>query len=250
MDRTVESLMSRPAGGKDTPGWAGALQLSSTWAIWRGAVGDAAVHRHFAAQAVLGAEPLTVQDAEGRGVSAHCVLIDPLTPHRLAAAPSAELIFLEPSRYVAAELEAKLRQIRQTRSLAVLRGAPGGRVLGGVAVVAHACAPAPGSAPPGGGACARGGSIGGAYAPQAGGRRRGLSPERFRHLFAEEVGLPYRRFLLWRRLRLAAEHLLAGRDATVAAHAAGFADAAHLARTLRATFGVTASQLHLATPSA
>src|SRR3989344_9423256 len=125
MDRTVGSAMSQPIGRADDPGWAGALELSSTWAIWRGAVGDAAVHRHFAAQAVLGAEPLTVQDAKGRGVSAHCVLIDPLTPHRLAAAPSAELIFLEPSRYVAAELEAKLRQIRQTRALAVLRGAPG-----------------------------------------------------------------------------------------------------------------------------
>ncbi|WP_375268698.1 helix-turn-helix domain-containing protein [Phenylobacterium sp.] len=242
--------MSRPAGGKDTPGWAGALQLSSTWAIWRGAVGDAAVHRHFAAQAVLSAEPLTVHDAEGRGASAHCVLIDPLAPHRLAAAPSAELIFLEPSRCVAAELEAKLRQVRQMRSIALLRGSLGEEFWTGW-LSSPTPAPRPldsrlqaailqleDDLPEGPTPLKRAAAV------------AGLSPERFRHLFAEEVGLPYRRFLLWRRLRLAAEHLLAGRDATVAAHAAGFADAAHLARTLRATFGVTASQLHLATPSA
>ena len=242
--------MSRPAGGKDKPGWAGALELGATWAVWRGAVGDAAAHRHFAAQAVLSGEPLTVHDAEGRSVSADCVLIDPLAPHRLVASPSAELIFLEPSRYAAAELEAKLRQIRQTRSLAVLRGAPGEEFW---ARWLSSPTPAPRPLDPrlqaamlvleedlseGPTPLKRAAAV------------AGLSPERFRHLFAEEVGLPYRRFLLWRRLRLAAEHLLAGRDATVAAHAAGFADAAHLARTLRATFGVTASQLHLATPSA
>ena len=54
--------MSRPARGKEKPGWAGALELGATWAVWRGAVGDAAVHRHFAAQAVLSTEPLTVHD--------------------------------------------------------------------------------------------------------------------------------------------------------------------------------------------
>lgn len=239
--------MSRPGRGKDKSGWAGALELGATWAVWRGAVGDAAVHRHFAAQAVLSAEPLTVHDAEGRSASAHCVLIDPLTPHRLVASASAELIFLEPSRYVAAELEAKLRQVRQMRSIALLRGALGEEFWTGW-LSSPAPAPRPldsrlqaailqleDDLPEGPTPLKRAAAI------------AGLSSERFRHLFAQEVGLPYRRFLLWRRLRLAAEHLLAGRDATVAAHAAGFADAAHLARTLKATFGVTNSQLHLAT---
>jgi AraC-like DNA-binding protein len=238
--------MSRPAGQAVDPGWTGALELGSTWAVWRGAVGDAAVHRHFAAQAVLSVGPLTVQDAEGRSVSAHCVLIDPLTPHRLAPARSAELIFLEPSRYVARELEAKLHRLRRERSFALLRGGPGD---GFWTAWLSSSDPAPklldrrieaalrlleddlseGPTP-----LKRAANV------------AGLSAERFRHLFADELGLPYRRFLLWRRLRLAAEHLLAGRDATAAAHGAGFADAAHLARTLKSTFGVTAGQLHLA----
>lgn len=226
--------------------WGGALELGSSWALWRGAVGDAAVHRHFAAQVVIGAEPVQVRDAEGRVVSACCVLIDPLTPHRLERAASAELIFLEPSRFALAALETKLRAIRQVGSLALLRNAPGAgfwtawltssdltpkpldrRIAAALAILETVLSEGP------------------MPLKRAAGET-GLSSERFRHLFKEEVGLSFRRFLLWRRLRLAAEHLLGGCEATAAAHAAGFADAAHLARTLKSTFGITASQLRLA----
>ncbi len=73
-------------------------------------------------------------------------------------------------------------------------------------------------------------------------RQSHLSASRFRHLFAEEIGLPFRRYVLWRRLRLAVIEIQAGADATAAAHAAGFADLAHFSRTLKAMFGVTGSQ--------
>jgi len=58
-----------------------------------------------------------------------------------------------------------------------------------------------------------------------------LSPSRFQHLFSEEVGLPFRRYLLWRRLTRAM--LAVGRGATLsaAAHDTGFSDSAHLTRT-------------------
>lgn len=237
--------MSRPSGNAGEPGWDGALELGSTWAVWRGAVGDAAVHRHFAAQAVLGAEPLQVQDATGRTALAHCVLIDPLTPHRLAPASSAELIFLEPSRYLAPELEAKLRQIREAGSLALLRSGVGeGFWTAWLSSPDRAPRPLDSRVEAVLRQLEADLSEGPTPLRRAAGVA-GLSPDRFRHLFAAELGLPYRRFLLWRRLRLAAEHLLAGRDATASAYAAGFADAAHLARTLKATFGVTASQLRL-----
>jgi AraC-like DNA-binding protein len=67
----------------------------------------------------------------------------------------------------------------------------------------------------------------------------GLSPERFRHLFAAEIGIAFRRYVLWRRVGVAARSLAAGAGLTGAAHAAGFADAAHLARTTKAMFGIT-----------
>lgn len=68
-----------------------------------------------------------------------------------------------------------------------------------------------------------------------------LSPSRFAHLFKQQVGLPFRRYLLWRKLTRAM--LVIGREgtATAAAHAADFADAAHLTRTFTQMFGIPPS---------
>ena len=71
----------------------------------------------------------------------------------------------------------------------------------------------------------------------------GLSPSHFGHLFTAQVGIPLRRYVLWRRLREAIGLAMRGGSLTEAAHAAGFADSAHLSRTFRDTFGVTPSFL-------
>src|SRR4051812_47481965 len=68
-----------------------------------------------------------------------------------------------------------------------------------------------------------------------------LSPSRFAHLFKQQVGLPFRRYILWRKLIRAV--LAVGRERTIAAaaHAADFADAAHLTRTFYQMFGLPPS---------
>jgi AraC-like DNA-binding protein len=68
-----------------------------------------------------------------------------------------------------------------------------------------------------------------------------LSPSRFAHLFKHQVGLPFRRYMLWRKLARAV--LVIGRERTIAAaaHAADFADAAHLTRTFYQMFGMPPS---------
>lgn len=68
-----------------------------------------------------------------------------------------------------------------------------------------------------------------------------LSPSRFAHLFKQQLGLPFRRYLLWRKLTRAM--LVIGQEgtATAAAHAADFADAAHLTRTFCQMFGIPPS---------
>jgi AraC family transcriptional regulator len=68
-----------------------------------------------------------------------------------------------------------------------------------------------------------------------------LSPSRFAHLFKQQVGLPFRRYILWRKLIRAV--LAVGRERTLAAaaHAADFADAAHLTRTFYQMFGIPPS---------
>jgi len=70
-----------------------------------------------------------------------------------------------------------------------------------------------------------------------------LSPSRFAHLFRHQVGLPFSRYMLWRKLTRAM--LLIGSERTIAdaAHAADFADAAHLTRTFYQMVGMAPSVL-------
>jgi len=70
----------------------------------------------------------------------------------------------------------------------------------------------------------------------------GLSPSRFQHLFTQEVGVPFRRYRAWHRLRMAIKEVIEGGSYTEAAHAAGFADQAHFSREFRRTFGAPASR--------
>jgi AraC-like DNA-binding protein len=73
-------------------------------------------------------------------------------------------------------------------------------------------------------------------------RAAGLSASRFQHLFTREVGVPFRRYRGWQRLRGAIHAAASGLSLTEAAYAAGFADQAHFSRTFRATFGAPPSR--------
>ncbi len=75
-----------------------------------------------------------------------------------------------------------------------------------------------------------------------------LSPSRFRHLFVEQTGMGLRPYVLWRRFLRVWELLSGGASLSAAAHAAGFADAAHLTRTSRAMFGFPPSAVQFAAP--
>jgi AraC-like DNA-binding protein len=74
-------------------------------------------------------------------------------------------------------------------------------------------------------------------------RLAGLSPSRFAHVFTESMGVPVRPYMRWLRLQRAARELVTGHSVTHAAHVAGFADAAHLTRTVRRMVGATPRDL-------
>jgi AraC-like DNA-binding protein len=202
--------------------WVGELVVGDRWACWTGKVGDARIHSHFAAQAVRSADRVVVEAGGGRKVEGPFVLIDPLAPHRLLPCANATILFVEPGPVLD---DAFLT------SWAALKRNAGGE---------PACVP--GAQSFWSGVCS--GRTSGVFEPRLVqafaiidarlplGRidlaevaaPLGLSGERFRRVFADKVGLPFSRYVLWRRLRLAVLALKAGDDATTAAHTAGFAD--------------------------
>jgi AraC-like DNA-binding protein len=66
-----------------------------------------------------------------------------------------------------------------------------------------------------------------------------LSQSRFVTLFKQNVGVPFRRYLMWQRLLEAVKGVTSGASLTEAAHECGFADSAHLSRTFKQMFGMT-----------
>ena len=70
----------------------------------------------------------------------------------------------------------------------------------------------------------------------------GLSGSRFQHLFTREVGVPFRRYRAWQRMRGAIAEIVRGSSFGRAAHVAGFADQAHFGHDFRRTFGAPASR--------
>jgi len=65
-----------------------------------------------------------------------------------------------------------------------------------------------------------------------------LSPSRFTHCFKAITGLALRPYVRWLRLAQALAFIAEGEPLTHAAHRAGFADGAHLTRTMQRHFGV------------
>ena len=69
-----------------------------------------------------------------------------------------------------------------------------------------------------------------------------ISTSRFQHVFKAEVGVSYRRYLCWLRMRTAVRDVVHGHNLTTAAHAAGYCDQAHFAHEFRRIFGAPASR--------
>ena len=71
----------------------------------------------------------------------------------------------------------------------------------------------------------------------------GLSRSRTQALFTAAIGMPFRRYRLWRRMARVMARLQAGASLTQAAMDAGFASPSHLATAFRTQFGLVPSAL-------
>ncbi|MEW5688213.1 MAG: AraC family transcriptional regulator [Pseudomonadota bacterium] len=241
---TTNEHRDRRHGPAARAAWPGRLEMTAAGARWRGPVGENRPHRHLAAQAVFAGSPATIRDGQGRAWTGRCLLVDPLALHTLEADGDVELVFVEPTRGgalvepVLAELGARLRDPviveAEEPSLRFWRA-----LLAPPEETRRPIAPALLASLETIDAALEDGPVRLAMAAAS----AGLSPDRYRHAFAEAFGISFRRHLLWRRMARAVGRISGGQDITAAAHATGFADSAHLARTMRACFGISAGRL-------
>ncbi|EED30393.1 transcriptional regulator, AraC family [gamma proteobacterium NOR5-3] len=70
-----------------------------------------------------------------------------------------------------------------------------------------------------------------------------LSKSRFLHLFSDNIGTPWRTYLIWRRAIVAMIAIFDGYSVAHAADVAGYADAAHLSRQVKGIFGLSPTEV-------
>ncbi len=241
-------------------GWGGRLLLADGFVAYLGAGSRAEQHAHYAVQLVwgLGHKVEVTSDRETHMVGAAVIAAN--TPHSLSAPPDSLLVLLiEPSGPRGRLLDAVARHHQ---------GADIERHLATVGVPTDAA-----DAESMRSWCER--LIDAVIAstdgdlPERGEQRRevadtldyiddvlpgvprlteaaskaGISATRLTHLFTTQVGMPFRRFVLWARIRIVAQQVQAGWNLTNAAASAGFADSAHFTRVFQAMFGLVPSSI-------
>lgn len=245
--------IERPASNSPhEPRWGGAALLRPGVLAFAGSIGTTETHAHHAIQIIATTSPLTVIDEHGaqhRGVK---LVVPADARHRIVhGAAKGAIVFLDPESdagrssdlYVVRAGWAATPALRPDTDgwslatvveqlIAPLSPHPTAyEVPGRHRAVAEALSMLPG--------LAASGPVSGTQLAA----RLGVSTSRLTHLFTEQVGIPLRRYVLWLRLRIAITRVQAGDDLTDAAHGAGFADSAHLARTTREMFGLAPSAL-------
>lgn len=222
--------------------WSGDFVFGEAWAAYCGPAADSAPHAHAAIQLAVAAEGEVAVDLEdGRRRSAHALLIRPSVVHALAGGGRVAMIYVEPQAPLAFSLldavgPEDVEPLPPDLARRIDLGAPPDRWIEAL----QDAFPPPRRLDPRLGevlAWLAADPAGRAIAPAA--ARAGLSESHLRTLVRDQLGLPLSTWLIWRKLERAARELAAGAPLADAALAAGFADQAHCARSMRRMFGVT-----------
>lgn len=210
--------------------WTGQLWLGRDYGLVFGTLGRTTPHAHYAHQLIIASGQSVTLELDGVTQTAQQVFIESLRPHAIVEAGDQVFsLYAEPLMFDARVLQEHLRDIEPT--------------LPSLDQALQNCPRRPLDDPRIGRALtALDSLLSGKIAAATLAEQANVSLSQLERLFAQQVGLPVRRLVLWRRLRLAMALLLSGHNVTAAAHEAGFADSAHLSRSLKKIFGVTASQ--------
>ncbi|MFZ6743982.1 helix-turn-helix domain-containing protein [Undibacterium sp. JH2W] len=217
--------------------WDGELWLAKDYAVLHGALGVSAVHAHHAHQLILSPDMPASVALESRVITDTRIWIESMCSHAiLAPLASHYSVYAEPYAYNGQELLASMEKTEPSLPtlMAALQTATRKPVLDARVETALAQVDR---------------LLSGKISASKLADDVHVSLSQLERLFSAQLGLPVRRLVLWRRLRLAIATTLEGQNLTTAAHAAGFADSAHFSRTMRSMFGVRAdhsiSHMHL-----
>lgn len=229
-----------------TVGWTGELAFLGAGVVFRGKVADNRPHRHATVQLTLGLDaPVTITElspgAAARTNRGPALLVRPNVMHALQPGGRVLLALLAPETRIA---QALLRH-----------DGPGGVIaldpdvatrIDATGVLAHALdalQPPPSGTPPVDTrvqqALAFLESTQGPRPVERAAAATGLSASRLRALAQARLEVPLARWLTLRQLQRAVVSLARGASLAEAAFDAGFADQAHLTRSMRRSFGVT-----------
>lgn len=206
--------------------WQGDFAFEMDTLRYRGKIGDNALHAHFALQLVQGVDgPVSVETPDGV-ITGSNVAIGSLVRHRLCRQEDAIVRWIEPSSAKGRALATRCRTpitnlddagpqhpapaMNEAVRAAIGRVAAGQPSLTGVA------------------------------------RDIGISPQKLRLASRVALGGSLRHWTLWLKLGRAARAIVDGVPLAQAAADGGFADQAHLNRTMRAMFGITPGALRSA----
>lgn len=215
--------------------WSGAISAGDGWVLFSGASAGNSLHAHPALQITLAQSGrVSIVGPDGKSVSDRAILVRSGVRHRLEPHPDVQVLLVEPqtplARYLLSatpdapvcavpsrlahvlvhgpeaflpELEPRRLDPALERALQALRQVEDGVDVAGAA------------------------------------RLAGVSVSRLRAIARAELGAPLAAWLVWRKLDRACAALTRGGRLADAAARGGFADQAHLTRTMRRVFGVT-----------
>jgi AraC-like DNA-binding protein len=242
------------------PEWIGQLFFGPGRLTYAGRVGETNLHAHHTFQLVLAVDGvITLGDARGETIGCRTAIVPPNTEHAV----------LSPSKAILVHVAADDRWGRHLRTIVEIGAPPSQWKRAGASIVRVR----PPSLPLTwedneslvGALCATLPDIAKPPRPvhpavqrvlrllprsldedvrlDALAAQAGISAGRLSHLFRTEVGTALRPYILWLRMQRVAECLGRGDSLTSAAHAAGFADSAHLSHVFRRMFGLAPSEV-------
>lgn len=224
--------------------WRGEIAFVDEALAYRGESAENRFHAHAAVQCVHADAGVRVRDQAGRVFAGVGLVIQSGVSHCLEPATSLTLLLIEPQSRLAAGViqhaqnqpiapmpESMIACLSQSLALATVL-AEFKRLLVGVGVDIDRRVLA---------ALEQLDLMADRDPAAAAAARAGISPSRLRALCSAQLGVPFAKLILWRKVRRAFVAMNAGLGLAQAAMDAGFADQAHLTRTMADVIGLTPS---------